>query len=190
MTSGKEFETTGWILFVISVIGFFFSMSVDPGIAGSCCCFGLIGLVIAQVGYDKRKKERLMVYVQPPPVVLQQFVQQPVYIPTPAPAPAPAPPPPPVPQPTPKPAPPPPEHSTEQWLNKARNLETARDWLGAAQAYQKAGLFSEAGRVRETYLEEDKDKVVLNIDRIGDTVLHDSVMVNEEDKKDPQDTTE
>jgi hypothetical protein len=69
---------------------------------------------------------------------------------------------------------------SEQWAKKARNLELARDWDGAAQAYQKAGLYAEAGRVREAYLEKDEDKVVVNIDRVGDNVLHDSVMYNDD----------
>ena len=51
-------------------------------------------------------------------------------------------------------------------------------WEGAAQAYQMAGLYEEAGRIREAYLEE-KDGVVLNIDRVGDTILQDSVMVQD-----------
>ena len=68
----------------------------------------------------------------------------------------------------------------------ARNLEMARDWKGAALAYQKAGLYAEAGRVRQEHLEDD-DKMVLNIDRIGDTVLHDSVMMGDSQNKENQD---
>jgi hypothetical protein len=68
----------------------------------------------------------------------------------------------------------------------ARNLEMARDWEGAALAYQKAGLYGEAGRVRQAHL-EDEDKMVLNIDRIGDTVLHDSVLIGDSQNKEKQD---
>ncbi len=172
---GSDYEAIGWTLAGISVLGLM--LFFDEQILAPCCCVGIIGLFLANMGYDKKKKEAQMrlqtVYVQPNPVV----VQQPVYIPTPAPAPAPLP----VPDPPRK----PPEQHWEpaQWGEKARNLELARDWEGAAQAYQKAGLYAEAGRVREAYIEKDKDedKVVVNIDRIGDNVLHDSVMYNEDD---------
>ena len=172
---GSNYEAIGWSLFLISIISFATFSEATSSVA--CCGLGLIGLLIAQIGYDKKKKEKEMalrtVYVQPSPVV----IPQPIYVPTPAPASAPLP------------APEPPRKvpqkywESEQWTEKARNLEMARDWEGAAQAYQKAGLYAEAGRVRETHLEKDKDedKVVVNIDRIGDNVLHDSVMYNEDD---------
>ncbi|MCH2359188.1 MAG: hypothetical protein MK235_06735, partial [Candidatus Poseidoniales archaeon] len=96
----------------------------------------------------------------------------------------------------PAPAPPSPEEKTPaqppsreqlpQWAIDARNLEMARDWKGAALAYQKAGLYAEAGRVRQEHL-EDEDKMVLNIDRIGDTVLHDSVMMGDSQNKEQKD---
>ena len=174
---GSNYEAIGWSLFLISIIIFGY---LEPAGSIVCCGIGLIGLLIAQIGHDKKKKEKQMalqtVYVQQPSPVV---IQQPIYVPTPAPASAPLP------------APDPPRKvpekywESEQWTEKGRNLELARDWEGAAQAYQKAGLFSEAGRVRETHLEKDKyeDKVVVNIDRIGDNVLHDSVMYNEEDAK-------
>ena len=134
---------------------------------------------LRDIGRKKEEEQMRLqtVYVQPNPVV----VQQPIYVPTPVPAPAPVPAPLPVPDPPRK----PPEQHWEpaQWAEKARNLELARDWEGAAQAYQKANLYAEAGRVREEHLEKgkDEDKVVVNIDRIGDNVLHDSVMYNEDD---------
>jgi len=170
---GSDYEAIGWTFFGLSLIcSFFMIADGDSEAATGCCCWGFIALGIAQVGHDKKKKERRMalqtVYVQPTPVVIQQ---QPIYIPTPAP-PAPVPEPPrKIPQ----------EYwDSEQWAKKARNLELARDWDGAAQAYQKAGLYAEAGRVREAYLEKDEDKVVVNIDRVGDNVLHDSVMYNDD----------
>jgi hypothetical protein len=183
---GSDLETTGWTLIILSLTVFFIGVvsNVAEFGGGSCCC-GLIGLVIAQTGYTKKKKEeklewKNLAYVQPAPVV----VQQPIYIPTPVPVP---------PTPAPLPVPDPPRKAPEQHLNltqwgeKARNLELARDWEGAALAYQKAGLYAEAGRVREAYLEKgkDEDKVVVNIDRIGDNVLHDSVMYNEDDTEGP-----
>ena len=170
-------EAIGWTVFTLcSLIGFGM-MGVDAGIGSTCCCFGLIGLWMANSGYEKRKREaKTTIYVQPQPV----YVQQPVYAPAPAPA---------------------AEATAElraataaaasreqltQWAIDARNLEMARDWEGAAQAYQKAGLYAEAGRVRQEHL-EDEDKMVLNIDRIGDTVLHDSVMMGDSEKKEQQD---
>ncbi len=81
---------------------------------------------------------------------------------------------------------PPSREQLTQWAMDARNLEMARDWEGAALAYQKAGLYGEAGRVRQAHL-EDEDKMVLNIDRIGDTVLHDSVMIGDSQNKEKQD---
>ncbi len=183
---GNDYEAIGWVIIILSLIVFVIGVmdGVDEFGGGSCCC-GLIGLVIAQTGYTKRKKEAQMrlqtIYVQPNPVV----VQQPIYIPTPVPAPAPTPAPLPVPDPPRK----PPEQHWElaQWGEKARNLELARDWEGAAKAFQKAGLYAEAGRVREQRLEKDEDKVVVNIDRIGDNVLHDSVMYNDDDKSEDSD---
>ena len=183
---GSDYEGIGWTIIILSISFFVIDLGLrggDSGIAGSCCCFGCFGLIFAQIGYDKKKKEKQMrlqtVYVQPTPVV----VQQPIYVPTPIPAPAPPP------APAPLPVPDPPRKLSEQhwepaqWAEKARNLELARDWEGAAQAYQKANLYAEAGRVREEHLEKgkDEDKVVVNIDRIGDNVLHDSVMYNEDD---------
>jgi len=185
---GSDYEAIGWTIIILSLIVFVIGITdgVDEFGGGSCCC-GLIGLVIAQTGYDKKKKEERMriqtVYVQPAPVV----VQQPIYVPTPVPAPAP------TPAPSPLPVPDPPRKAPEQHLNltqwgeKARNLELARDWEGAALAYQKAGLYAEAGRVREAYLEKgkDEDKVVVNIDRIGDNVHDSVVMYNEDDTEGP-----
>jgi hypothetical protein len=182
---GSDYEAIGWTLCGISVLGMIAFISIDEAMAGQCCCFGIIGLFLANHGYGKKKKEQRLrlqtVYVQPNPIV----VQQPIYIPTPAPVPVPIPAPalpaPPIPNP---PRTVPEQHwEPAQWGEKARNLELARDWEGAAQAFQKAGLYAEAGRVREAHLEKDKDedKVVVNIDRIGDNVLHDSVMYNEDD---------
>lgn len=67
-----------------------------------------------------------------------------------------------------------------QLATKARNLESARDFQAAALAYQDAGMYSDAGRIREQYLEKQGSQIV-NIERIGDTVLNDSVMMGNED---------
>ena len=58
---------------------------------------------------------------------------------------------------------------------EAKNLELARDFTKAAEIYQKAGLFAEAGRIRQTYLENDKP--VVQIGQIGDSVVKDSVIM-------------
>ena len=64
---------------------------------------------------------------------------------------------------------------------EAKNLELARDFTKAAEIYQKAGLFAEAGRVRQTYLENDKPMV--QIGQIGDSVVKDSVIMGEQKSK-------
>ena len=61
---------------------------------------------------------------------------------------------------------------------EAKNLELARDFAKAAEMYQKAGLFAEAGRIRQTYLENDKPMV--QIGQIGDSVVKDSVIMGEQ----------
>ena len=60
---------------------------------------------------------------------------------------------------------------------EANNLELARDFEKAAELYQKAGLFAEAGRIRQTYLENDKP--VVQIGQIGDSVVKDSVIMGQ-----------
>ena len=42
----------------------------------------------------------------------------------------------------------------EMWGNEAKNLELARNWEGAAKAYEKAGSYAEAGRIRQEHLEQ------------------------------------
>ena len=61
---------------------------------------------------------------------------------------------------------------------EAKNLELARDFAKAAEMYQKAGLFAEAGRIRQTYLENDKP--MGQIGQIGDSVVKDSVIMGEQ----------
>ena len=64
------------------------------------------------------------------------------------------------------------------WMQEAQNLELARNWDEAAKAYEKAGMYAEAGRIRKEYL-EDKQPLV-NIGKLGDTILNDSVMISED----------
>ena len=68
------------------------------------------------------------------------------------------------------------------WEERARNLEIARDWEKAAEAYQKAGLYSEAGRIRKDHLEKEDSQVKIHVDRIGHNI-QDSVYMEESDKK-------
>ena len=63
---------------------------------------------------------------------------------------------------------------------EANNLELARDFAKAAELYQKAGLFAEAGRIRQTYLENDKP--VVQIGQIGDSVVKDSVIMGQQNQ--------
>lgn len=65
----------------------------------------------------------------------------------------------------------------DKLAQEAKNLELARDFPKAAEMYQKAGLFAEAGRIRQTYLENEKPMV--QIGQIGDSVVKDSVIMGE-----------
>ena len=67
------------------------------------------------------------------------------------------------------------------WVEEAQNLELARNWEGAAEAYEKAGLYAEAGRIRKEHLENTQP--VVQIGKVGDTILHDSVMISEDSEK-------
>ena len=67
------------------------------------------------------------------------------------------------------------------WVQEAQNLELARNWEGAADAYEKAGLYAEAGRIRKEHLENTQP--VVQIGKVGDTILHDSVMISEDSEK-------
>ena len=66
----------------------------------------------------------------------------------------------------------------DRLAREAKNLELARDFSQAAEMYQKAGLFAEAGRIRQTYLENDKP--IVQIGQIGDSVVKDSVIMGEQ----------
>jgi hypothetical protein len=68
-----------------------------------------------------------------------------------------------------------------QWITEAKNLELARNWEGAADAYQKAGMYEEAGRIRQEHLEQNQP--VVQIGHVGNTVLNDSVMIAESTPK-------
>lgn len=142
---------------------------------------------MVQSGKDAKKKAATQVFYiaqtpQQTPQVVHHVVQQqvpvvqptqvPVVQPTPAPAPVP------VSQPS-KPQPLEKQSTdVEAWHNKARNLELARDWEGAAQAYQKAGLYHEAGRIRQQHMEKNEPQVKIDIAQLGDNI-QDSVVMKE-----------
>jgi len=66
------------------------------------------------------------------------------------------------------------------WMQEAKNLELARNWNEAAKAYEKAGMYAEAGRIRKEYLEDIQPLV--KIGKLGDTILNDSVMISEDNE--------
>ena len=71
--------------------------------------------------------------------------------------------------------------TTTDWARKAKNLEMARNWEEAAKAYEKAGLYQEAGKIRQENLEQSQPMV--QIGQVGNTVLNDSVMINDGGQK-------
>ena len=71
----------------------------------------------------------------------------------------------------------PPAQSTVNLAQQAKDLEMARDFGGAAEMYQKAGLFAEAGRVRQSHLEKDETPMV-QIGQVGNSVVKDSVVMD------------
>ncbi|HIG03399.1 MAG TPA: zinc ribbon domain-containing protein [Candidatus Poseidoniales archaeon] len=73
--------------------------------------------------------------------------------------------------------------SPEELSRRAKELELARDWQGAAEMYQEAGMYEVAGRIRKKYLE--KGGTVVNIAKVGDTHVHDSVVLNGEKEESP-----
>ena len=138
--------------------------------SGSCCLsliFGIAWLVTAMESKEKvvivqQQPQFVPVVQQMQPVVVQQrppvIQQPPVGIPA--------------------------NVSKNQLLQQARNLEKARDFEAAAEMYQKAGSYEDAGRVRQAHLE--KEQAMVKIGQVGNTVLNDSVMVNNET---PEETT-
>lgn len=141
--------------------------------AGLMCCGSLIFVISALS--TKNDTSRVVVVQQQPQYVpvVQQVVQRPVqprFVAQPhAPPMRAAPPATPV-------------KNKSMWIQEARNLELARNWEEAAKAYEKAGMYAEAGRIRKEHL-EDKQPIV-KIGKVGDTILHDSVMISDESEND------
>jgi len=65
----------------------------------------------------------------------------------------------------------------QMWMVEAKNLELARNWEAAADAYQKAGMYEQAGKIRQEHLEQKQP--VVQIGHVGNTVLNDSVMISD-----------
>ena len=134
--------------------------------SASCCFSILFGIIAISV---RRKQQKVIVIQQQPqyiPVVQQ--VVQPVQRVAPHPAP----------QPAQRIAAPQPAASAASLAANAKNLEKARDFEAAAKMYQKAGMYEDAGRVRQAHLEKEEQAVV-QIGQVGNTVLNDSVMIND-----------
>ena len=133
---------------------------------GSCCFSIIFGLIALSVGSSKKKTVivQQMPYVTQP--VIQQVVQQPIQqqqgqMPV---------------QQQAQQNRPQARDTKAMWAQKAQNLELARDFEGAAEMYQKAGLYAEAGRVRQSHLEKD-DNPVVQIGQVGNSVVKDSVVM-------------
>ena len=130
--------------------------------SGSCCLslvFGMAWLVTSMESKEKvlivqQRPQYVPVVQQVQPVIVQQrppvIQQPPVGIPA--------------------------NVSRKQLLQQAQNMERARDFENAAELYQKAGSYEDAGRVRQAHLE--KEQAMVKIGQVGNTVLNDSVMMN------------
>ena len=134
--------------------------SSDSGVADICgtmtCCFSLIFAISALS--TKNDTQRVVVVQQQPQYVpvVQQVIQQP------------------------KPTPRQPDmfaKTKQMWMVEAKNLELARNWEAAADAYQKAGMYEQAGNIRKEHLEQKQP--VVQIGHVGNTVLNDSVMISD-----------
>ncbi len=177
MANGETRSVIGTFGVIASVILFIVMISTGAIASGEivgCCCWGVIFAVIAESGRTAKKNtdQQMMIAWQPQPVQQPVVIQHHYAAPTTQTQPA---------------------SNTghvqgtaplerqsieaEKWITKARNLEMARDWEGAAQAYQEAGLYHEAGRVRQEHLEKDKSGVNINL-KSGDT-YHDSVVMKD-----------
>ena len=169
----KEVKNNFWVWFGYILILFSLTIPNEEGVF--VCCSGIFVLSLGYSIKNQAKKNQLLVIqspaFQPSPILVSPppFVQQQ----------------------------PPPKvvinqsttseaiNSNEDnmnWQEKARNLEIARDWEKSAEAYQKAGLFSEAGRIRKEHLEKDDSQVKIHVDRIGHNI-QDSVYMEESENK-------
>ena len=134
--------------------------SSNSGVADICgglmCCCSLIFAISALS--TKNDTQRVVVVQQQPQYVpvVQQVIQQP--------------------NPTPR-QPDMFAKTKQMWMVEAKNLELARNWEAAADAYQKAGMYEQAGKIRQEHLEQKQP--VVQIGHVGNTVLNDSVMISD-----------
>ena len=160
--------------------------STDAG-AGACCCvFGFLSLLVVESGRSAKKKAQTQVYYipqvrQPAPQVIHHHTTH-TYAPQPAQAPI---------QQVVKPNPASIQQAVtsgqsgnKNWAAEGRNLELARDWEGAAKAYQKAGMYEEAGRVRASHLESKEPQVKIDIAQLGDKIQDSVVMKDGQSQND------
>ena len=134
--------------------------SSNSGVADICgglmCCSSLIFAISALS--TKNDTQRVVVVQQQPQYVpvVQQVIQRP------------------------KPTPRQPDMFSkikQIWMVEVKNLELARNWEAAADAYQKAGMYEQAGKIRQEHLEQKQP--VVQIGHVGNTVLNDSVMISD-----------
>ena len=173
MARGENRIAIGWFgagASALFMLVFFMVGEID-GVPG-CCFWLVVSLFIANSGHEAKKKakQRQVIYV--PQVPVQQVVHH-TYHQAPVAKPkststrkAPA-------------------KSQAEWAMDARNLEMARDWEKAAHSYQKAGLFAEAGRIRQNHMEKDDSQVKIKIDRIGDNIQDSVAMKDGDSQNDP-----
>tara|TARA_B100000029_G_scaffold266054_1_gene262074 strand:- start:179 stop:805 length:627 start_codon:yes stop_codon:yes gene_type:complete len=136
-----------------------------------CCCLsGFLCLLIVNSGRKARDAAQTQViYIPQQPVqqvVHQTYIQQQTPVVQQQPVPA---------------VPASPAKSQAQWAMEARNFEVALNWDKAAESYEKAGLFEEAGRVRQIQMEKGGSGVNIHV-KSGDT-YHDSVVMKDDDKQ-------
>ena len=134
------------------------------GVIGSLSCCGSV--LFAVLALSARNQKTMMVQQIVPQPRVQTVVQpiiQPVVQPASVPISA---------QQT-------PASNQQQTRSRPEDLEKARDFEAAAEEYQRLGMYEEAGRVRAMHL-ENKDKPMVSIGTVGNTILNDSVMVGGE----------
>ena len=174
---GKKKRSIYWsVCIILGILGCLFIMSgmqrEDSGYSGCggfMCCFSLI-FAISALSTPNDNKQVVVIQQQPQYIpVVQPPVQPRVVAPHHAPPVRVTPPATPV-------------KNKAMWVQEARNLELARNWEEAAKAYEKAGMYAEAGRIRKEHL-EDKQPIV-KIGKVGDTILHDSVMISDDSEND------
>jgi|TARA_B100001741_G_scaffold74208_1_gene59975 hypothetical protein len=161
--------------------------------AGSCCCvLGILSLLIVQSGTKAKKNAPQLIYIpqvqQPAPQQVIHHHTTHTYAPQPVQTPV---------QPIVNPNPAPIQQAIQDikqavtgssgvkdWNQEAQNLELARDWEGAAEAYQKAGMYAEAGRVRQMHLENNDPQVKIDIAQLGDKIQDSVVMKDGQSQND------